>query len=237
MFTENVKPRKRGRPAGRTARGEAARQRLFDTAVQLIRSRGYEATTLRDVASAAGVSVGLLYRYFPSKRSIVLALYQDLSAEYSAQAAEMPAGTWRHRFGFALETSLRVIGPHRNTLRALVPVMLGSGEEGLFAPSTAFSRLRVERVFQAAVAGSNDAPGSALAAALGRLLYLGHLGVIMWWLLDKSPRQRATAALVSLLVGVLPSAALTLRLPPIRRFVIATDELFREAIFNNDPAA
>ena len=82
----------------------------------------------------------------------------------------MPAGTWRHRFAFALETSLRVIGPHRNTLKALLPVMLGTSEEGLFATKTAFSRLRVEQVFQAAVAGSNDAPMPKLATALGHLL-------------------------------------------------------------------
>src|SRR5438309_7003990 len=158
MFTENVNPRKRGRPPGRTAQGVAAGRRLFDIAVDLIGERGYEATTLRDVADRAGVSVGLLYRYFPSKRSIVLALYEQLSAEYALQAAEMPPGKWRDRFIFALETSLRVLGPHRNSLKALVPVMVGGTAEGLFAHSTAFSRLRVQKVFQDAVVGATDAP-------------------------------------------------------------------------------
>jgi AcrR family transcriptional regulator len=233
MFTENVKPRKRGRPSGRTAQGAAAERRLFETAVGLISERGYDATTLRDVADRAGVSVGLLYRYFPSKRSIVLALYDELSTEYAIQATEMRTGKWRARFIFALETSLRVLGPHRNTLKALVPVMVGSGEEGLFANSTAFSRLRVQKAFQQAVAGATDAPTSKLAEAVGRLLYLLHLAVILWWLLDKSPRQRATNGLVSLLRQVLPSAALTLRLPPIRGFVLSADALFREALFED----
>jgi hypothetical protein len=57
--------------------------------------------------------------------------------------------------------------------------------------------------------------------------------VILWWLLDKSPRQRATTALVSLFRQVLPSAALTLRLPPIRKFVQSADDLFREALFED----
>lgn len=211
----------------------AARRRLFDAAVGLIAERGYEATTLRDVADRAGVSVGLLYRYFPSKRSIVLALYEDLSAEYALQAAEMPLGKWRDRFIFALESSLRVLGPHRNTLKALVPVMVGAVDEGLFAQSTGFSRLRVQKVFQDALLGSIDAPRRKLAEAMGRLLYLVHLAVILWWLLDKSPQQRATSALVSLLGGVLPSAALTLRLPPIRKFVQSADKLFREALYDD----
>src|SRR4249919_2407149 len=94
MFTQNVKPRKKGRPPGQTARGAAARDRLYATAMQLIAARGYEATTLRDIAKEEGVSVGLLYRYFPSKQAIVLALYDELSSEYARQAAEMPPGRW-----------------------------------------------------------------------------------------------------------------------------------------------
>jgi AcrR family transcriptional regulator len=233
MFTENVKPRKRGRPPGRSAQGEAASRKLFDAAVKLIRQRGYEATTLRDVAERAGVSVGLLYRYYPSKRAIVLALYEQLSAEYAVQAAGMPAGKWRTRFIFALETSLAVLRPHRNTMQAFVPVMLGGTDEGLFAQSTAFSRLRVQKVFQDAVVDATDAPPRKLGEPLGRLLYLIHLGVIMWWLLDKTAEQRATTALVALLRQVLPSAAVTLRLPPIRGFVQSADELFREALFTD----
>src|SRR5688572_12977032 len=63
----------------------------------------------------------------------------------------MPAGKWRDRFVYALETSLRSLGPHRVTLRALVPVMVGDVDEGVFAQSTAFSRRRVQAVFRAAV--------------------------------------------------------------------------------------
>jgi AcrR family transcriptional regulator len=231
MFTQNVKPRKRGRPPGQTAQGVAARDRLYATAMQLITQRGYEATTLRDIAKKAGVSVGLLYRYFPSKQAVIIALYEELSADYARQAANMPRGKWRDRFLFALNTSLQVLEPHRVALRALIPVLVGDPDDGVFAASTAFSRLRVQRVFEEAVIGSTDAPKQPLGEALGRLLYLVHLAVLLWWLLDKSSKQLATAALVALTQQLLPSAALTLRLPPIRRFVISVDELIGEALF------
>src|ERR1700733_14358745 len=100
MFTENVKPRGRGRPPGPTAQGAATRDHLYATALGLIASRGYEATTLRDIAKQAGVSLGLLYRYFPSKQAVVIALYDELSSEYARQAGEMPPGGWRDRFIF-----------------------------------------------------------------------------------------------------------------------------------------
>ncbi len=231
MFTEIVKPRKRGRPPGQTAQGAAARERLYGTAIRMIAERGYEATTLRDIAKDASVSVGLLYRYFPSKHAVVLALYDELSSEFGRQAEQMPPGKWRDRFIFALTTSLHVLEPHRVALRALTPVLVGDPEEGIFAASTAFSRLRVQRVFEQAVTHATDAPKRPLADALGRLLYLVHLTVLLWWLLDKSSDQRATRALVSLTQQLLPSAAVALRVPPVRRFVISVDELVRDALF------
>jgi AcrR family transcriptional regulator len=231
MFTENVKPRKRGRPAGLTAQGAAARDRLYATALRLIADRGYEATTLRDIAKDAGVSVGLLYRYFPSKQAVILALYDELSAEFARQAADMPVGRWRDRFVFGLQVSLRVLEPNRVALRALIPVLIGDPEEGIFAASTAFSRLRVQGVFERVVTQATDAPRSPIAEALGRLLYMLHLAVLLWWLLDKTAGQRATRALVSLAHQLLPSIALTLRVPAVRRFVISADELVREALF------
>lgn len=237
MFTTNVKPRKRGRPPGQSAQGAAARSRLYDTAIRMISERGYEATTLREIAKKAGVSVGLLYRYFPSKQAVIIALYDELSQDFAREAATMKAGKWRDRFVFALQTSLRVLQPHRTALRALTPVLVGDPDDGVFAAGTAFSRLRVQHVFEDAVAGSVDAPKPPLAIALGRLLYLVHLAVLLWWLLDKTQGQRATAALVRLTEQLLPSAALTLRLPPIRRFVIAIDELIGEALFDTPATA
>jgi len=178
----------------------------------------------------------LLYRYFPSKRAVVLSLYDDLSAEYAAQAA-LPKGRWRDRAMAALRSSLRVLGPHRGTLSALVPVLVGDKEEGLFAPGTARSRIRVQSVFAEAVSGASDAPKPELASALGRLLYLIHLAVLLWWLLDKSPRQRATTALVSLLERTMPLAALALRVGPVRSIVINGDALFRDALFDDAQVA
>jgi AcrR family transcriptional regulator len=234
MFTKNVK--RRGRPPGRTEQGTATKVRLYETALRMIARRGYAATTLREIAAEANVSPGLLYRYFPNKQAIVVALYDDLSTDFVGQAERMPAGKWRDRFTFALRASLRALKPHRLPLRALAPVLIGDPDDGVFSPGTAFSRQRVQHVFERAVTAAADAPPAPIAAALGRLLYLVHLAVLLWWLLDKSPDQRATSALVGLTGRILPSVSLTLRLPAIRRFVLGVDDLIREALMG-DPAA
>lgn len=212
------------------------RQRLYEAAIALIGERGYESATLRDVAGRVGVSTALLYRYFPSKRAVVLALYDELSEAFAREAVGMPEGRWRERFVFALELSLRILGPHRVSLRALTPTLVGDAEEGIFSEGTAFSRLRAQGVFETAVAGASDAPKPGLATALGRLLYLSHLGVILWWLLDRSRDQRATSGLIGLTRGILPAAALALRLPLLRRSIETADVLFAEALLGKPKA-
>ena len=235
MTSDAAPPRGRGRPRGPTAQGAETRRRLYETAIGLIAARGWQETTLRDVARGAGVSVGLLYRYFPSKRAVVLALYDELSVDYAARATDMRPGRWRERFLYALRTSLDVLRPHRDTLASLVPVLVGDADDGLFAPSTAFSRLRVQAVFVEAVTGATDAPRGTLAPGLGRLLYLVHLAILLWWLLDKSPSQRATDALVALLERALPLVATALRVPGVPGLVDAADVLVREALLDDVP--
>ncbi len=209
------------------------RKLLFDTAVELMGERGYSGTTLRDVAAKAGVSPSLLYRYFPSKQSVVLALYDDLSGEYVAVAGRMPKGRWRDRFLYALRASLAVLRPQRRTLSALVSVLIGDAEHGVFSSRSSFSRRRVQAVFHEAVIGATDAPRAQIAAPLGRLLYLLHLAVLLWWLLDKSPSQHATTGLVTLIENAMPSAVLALRVPPVVRILRTGDDLFREALFDD----
>lgn len=226
-----------GRPPGPTEKGARTRKVLYETAINLMASQGYEETTMRDIAKAAGVSVGLVYRYFPSKRTIVLALYDTLSAEFAAHASELDVGTWRCRFLQATRGSLEVLGPNRLPLLALLPILVGDPHEGLFAPRTAFSRARVQRVFRDAVVGATDAPGRELAEVLARLLYLVHLCIVLWWLMDRSPGQRGTEGLVALVARSLPTVGILLYLKGLRSFAISFDRLFQDWLGNRRATA
>ncbi|HEU5470614.1 MAG TPA: TetR family transcriptional regulator [Actinophytocola sp.] len=50
----------------------ATRQRLQEQALRLFVERGYEATTVEQIAAAAGVSHMTFFRYFPTKEDVVL---------------------------------------------------------------------------------------------------------------------------------------------------------------------
>lgn len=221
----------RGRPKGLTDKGLQARAELYRTAIRLFGERGYQKTTLRDIAADAGVSPGLLYKYFPGKSAVVLELYDELSAELARRTRALKPGAWRERAFFVLEASFAVLSPHRATLSGLIPVLVGDREQGLFSDRTAFSRARVQGAFVEAVRGARERLPERDAEALGRLLYVTHLAVLLWWLLDKSPGQVATRGLLAVARQLSGAAALALRLPRARATVRRLDALVRQGLF------
>jgi AcrR family transcriptional regulator len=57
------------------------RQQLFTVALELFARRGYRATTMDEIAEAAGVTKPLVYQHFSSKRSLYLELVDSIAQE------------------------------------------------------------------------------------------------------------------------------------------------------------
>lgn len=75
-----------------TKEPEERKQEILDTAIQLFHEKGYEKTSIADIANAIGVAQGLCYRYFPSKE----ALFDSAVEHYAHLLTEnlvLPAGT------------------------------------------------------------------------------------------------------------------------------------------------
>ncbi|HVT42597.1 MAG TPA: helix-turn-helix domain-containing protein [Acidimicrobiales bacterium] len=60
---------------------EQRRQQLFAVALELFAQRGYRATTMDDIAEAAGVTKPLLYQHFSSKRALYLELVDSVARD------------------------------------------------------------------------------------------------------------------------------------------------------------
>jgi AcrR family transcriptional regulator len=65
---------------GRLTAGQR-RQQLFKVALELFARRGYRATTMDDIAVAAGVTKPLVYQHFSSKRALYLELVDSIAQE------------------------------------------------------------------------------------------------------------------------------------------------------------
>lgn len=71
-------PRIRAKPRKRPlqARSVETVEAILTAAARILVKDGYDATTTNKIATKAGVSIGSLYQYFPSKESIVAALVE-----------------------------------------------------------------------------------------------------------------------------------------------------------------
>ena len=73
----------------RARRRTETRQTIQRQAIRLFSERGYDATTVNDVATAAGVAAMTVYRNFPTKEDLVL--YDELDQLAAATITELRA--------------------------------------------------------------------------------------------------------------------------------------------------
>lgn len=133
------------------ARGDAAedvrRRALLDAALTLFARKGYEASTVKVIASSAGLSPAAFYRHFPTKaeihRSLVLEAVERLEAGFTAALSaassdSTPASDWpvlgarraRARLEALAGAYLRFFDEHRELYLVAEACHLGPREGG-----------------------------------------------------------------------------------------------------------
>ncbi len=111
---------------GRTERADAAanRRRILEAAARLFAERGVERVTMVDVARAAGVGQGTLYRRFPSKGALCLALLDEQMRDFQAMVLSQLSAMaqenvpWMDRLGWFLEALVHFHATHIPLLSA-----------------------------------------------------------------------------------------------------------------------
>jgi AcrR family transcriptional regulator len=68
---------------------ESRRQQILDAACERVRQSGFHGASMADIAKAAGLSVGQIYRYFENKEAIIAAIVAQDLAEMRDKFAEM----------------------------------------------------------------------------------------------------------------------------------------------------
>ncbi|MFD5826987.1 TetR/AcrR family transcriptional regulator [Lentzea sp. NPDC060358] len=67
----------------------ARRRQILDAAARLFAERGFARTSMNDVVREAGLSMGAVYRYFPSKADLVIAVCEgrggDIDGEFPVE--------------------------------------------------------------------------------------------------------------------------------------------------------
>ena len=200
-----------------TEKGKLSRSTILDTALQLFRTRGFDQTTMRDVARAAGVALGAAYYYFPSKDAIVQAYYDSVHAQHVdlVRAALVdPRLSLRERLGVAFHAKLDILA---NDQKLLGTIFRYTGEPdhplSCFGSATRATRQNSIALFAEVLAGESfpDDLRESLPVAFWGL----HMAMLLFFIYDRSPQQKRTRKfvdgvldLVVSLLGIAKSALL-----------------------------
>ena len=219
MTTSTIKPRT-------TQREEDTRRKSYDAAMELFREKGFEETTMRDIATKAGVALGGAYYYFSSKDAIVLAFYAEMQQDSSQPILDALAGKkkLRGRILCVVEKRLELLAPNRKFCSALFRhAPDGADPLSPFSEETRIIRDAAVEHMRIALEGGDIKIPPDLRPRLPYLLWLYQMALIMFWLYDRSPNQERTRNLLDKSLGLLTNLLRISSLPlmkPLRKTVL-----------------
>jgi len=182
-----------------TSKAKVTGTKILDAALELFRTQGFDATTMRDIAARAGVATGAAYYYFPSKEAIVMAFYQrtfDEALPKIQEAMEAPGGL-EGRMRALIRVKLDHFGPNRAVLRGILKN--GADPKHPVSPfskeTKAFREMEIGWFRRILEESGLRVPGD-LEVRMPEVLWLLHIGVIFFWIADDSARQVNTKRLL-----------------------------------------
>ena len=180
--------------AEKVKKSEATRSRILEAALSVFRERGFERATMREIAAEAGVAVGAAYYYFDSKDALVMAFYERSAGEMQAatEAALDRAKTLEARLRAIISGKFDYFAPNRSLLGALSAHTDPDHPLSPFSQETAAIRQQDLSAFERAVRDSQVKLPGNIAPYLPRLLWMYQMGLILFWVYDKSPDQART---------------------------------------------
>ena len=219
MTTTTIKPRV-------TARAEDTRRKIYEAAMEMFREKGFEETTMRDIAAKAGVALGGTYYYFSSKDAIVLAFYHEMQQASTSAVSDALAENkkLKDRIRAVLDERLKLLEPNRKFCAALFRHAPDGSDPLLpFSQETLLIRDAAIAQMKTAMDGGDVKIPPDLKPRLPYLLWLYQMALIMFWLYDRSPNQEKTQKLkdksLGLLVNLLRVSSLPL-MKPLRKTVL-----------------
>ena len=124
---------RKGRPRRRIRlENEQRREQLLTLGVQAFSERTYDDVSIDDIAKAAGISKGLLYHYFPTKRDLYLAGLRATAAELIASTTAATSDMTMQpleRMRAGLDAYLDHVSRHARPFVALMRGGIGSDPE------------------------------------------------------------------------------------------------------------
>jgi AcrR family transcriptional regulator len=190
----------------KTAKGEQTKALILSTALEMLHERGYEATTMRGIAEKAGVSLGNAYHYFGSKDHLIQAFYHRTHEDHlrvSRPALEKETSL-KARLLSVMRLKIETLEPYHEFAGVLFQTAADPHSPlNPFAHASAPVRRDSIRLFEQLVEQTKARIPDDLRAELPYLLWLYHMGIILFWIHDSSRKRARTYRLIDQTVELL----------------------------------
>ena len=204
----------------KTSKAEQTRAVIIETALELFRERGYEETTMRAIADRAGVALGNAYYYFRSKEHLIQAFYDRTHHEHVAACASIleEERDLKPRLLGAMRAKIATIEPyHRFAGKLFKTAADPASPLNPFSDESDPVRREAVELFARVLEGATGRVPNDLKRELPYMLWLYHMGMILFWIHDSSPHRRRTHRLleksVELIVKMISLASNPLMAP------------------------
>ena len=188
------------------------RERLLRCARRLFEKKGFEQAATRDITRAAGIALGTLFNYFPSKEALALAIIDGAwdAARKEFQESLRGNESLEELLFSHLAIGLRHLRPCRPYAVAVFECTLSPLSSGETCREADQLRLtHVETVRRLLAQNHEDAETAEPSFVSLHLYWTLFLGVLAFWAKDESTNQEDTLALLDQSVRLFVATLLT----------------------------
>jgi flavin-dependent dehydrogenase/AcrR family transcriptional regulator len=183
--------------------------KILNAAISLWSEKGYRNMTMRELAKRASMGTSSLYSYFQSKEEIVLFLYEKLNLqarETFTKSVDSQLDPFTKLIEF-MRIKLGLLTAHRSALPALLREAIDP--ESTLSPLSGDSLPVLSQnlsFFKDFFQGDGVVSSSTMSGATkARLLWVVHIGLLVFWLHDRSEGQKNTHELLNQLATLTPA--------------------------------
>lgn len=175
---------------------EETRKIILKIAQKLFTQKGFEETTTRDIASGAGIAVGTLFNYFPSKESLAMAIVSKAMEKGRKNYFSRCTGEedLSENLFLLISSELRQLKPYRKFIGPVLERAMSLFSKASISSEGETARIEHLEIVQEIITkhGHSSVP-EAISSSLYWSLYLG---ILAFWSNDDSRNQEETLALV-----------------------------------------
>jgi len=206
--TRTTRPR-RPQSGKRERNKDAIRRRIVTAALALFQTRGFETTTTRAIARKAGIAEGTVFNYFRTKEDIALYFFElevDQAIAAVRDNARLRRATLDEKLFALVQSQLEYLEPYERFIgAAFLEALKPASALGPFSHRAHALRHRyiafVQELFDETAPKKRPHPLDWIGP---QAFWAFYLGVLLFWLQDRSPRKQHTMAFLdrSISIGV-----------------------------------